>query len=679
MRTSCSPSHAPAALARYILPTLLSALLALAPGMVSAANDAEMTLNLVGTDIETAVKAISQISGRNFLIDPRVKGTLNIISGKPVSRELTYQILVSALRLQGFSVVEGKNLTKILPEADAKFHAGAHSAKDGSRGEQVVTQVLAVRYQPAVQLLGVLKPLVGTNQSISADTGSNTLIVTDSADNIARLEKVLASIDIPRGDEPLIVNLRHASAIEIAASLNRLYAGTGTAQGQGSLTAIPDPRSNRVIVRSDNPGQLAKLVPLINEMDKPGAGLGNVRVVYLKHAEAAKVAQTLRAIMSSDASANQGGAGLPATAPNPAAAASPGAQGALLPGSLVQADTASNALIVTAPEPVFNNLRNVIDMLDHRRAQVYIEALIVELSADRAAEFGIQWQDLSGLTSKGTRLFGGTNFGGTGTNIISAAQNIGSVGGGLNIGVAKGTINIPGLGSITNLGLLARFLETETQANILSTPNILTLDNEEAKIVIGKNVPFVTGSYTTTAGNAAVTPFQTYERKDVGLTLKVKPQISEGGVVRVQIYQEASSVQENTASNSAGPTTNKRSLESNVLVDDGNIIALGGLIEDNFNQADERVPVLGDLPYVGNLFRYRNRERKKTNLMIFLRPRIIRDSGGHQALTNERYDRLLGQQNDLAERLRDAYDGQPVPLLPVRPDALAGSEAGPQR
>lgn len=665
MFTSCPPSPA-STVARTLLPLILSALLTFSARGVGAADESEMTLNLVGADIETAVKAISRISGRNFLIDPRVKGNVNVISGKPVSRELTYQILVSALRLQGFSVVEGKHLTKILPEADAKFHAGTRRTRD-TGGEQVVTQVLAVRYQPAAQLLAVLKPLVGNNQSISADTGSNTLIVTDSADNIARLEKVLAAIDIPRGDEPLIVNLRHASAIEVAASLNRLYAGAAGTQGQGGLNAIADSRSNRVIVRSENAGQLSKLVPLINEMDKPGAGLGNVRVIYLKHAEATKVAQTLRAILSSETTASSGSSLV--TPPAAAGSAAQPSQGALQPGSLVQADPASNALIVTAAEPVFNNLRQVVDMLDHRRAQVYIEALIVELSADRAAEFGIQWQDLSGLTSKGTRVFGGTNFGGTGTNIIGTAQNIGSLGGGLNIGVAKGTINIPGLGSITNLGLLARFLETETQANILSTPNILTLDNEEAKIVIGKNVPFVTGSFTTTSGNAAVTPFQTYERKDVGLTLKVKPQISEGGVVRVQIYQEASSVQENTASNSAGPTTNKRSLESNVLVDDGNIIALGGLIEDNFNQADERVPVLGDLPYVGNLFRYRNRERKKTNLMIFLRPHIIRDSGGYQALSNERYDRLLGQQRAQAEQLRDAFDAAPVPMLPARDEA----------
>lgn len=679
MPTPCFSSSRLRQACRLFLPLAVAALLALPPLPSRAAGEEEMTLNLVGADIESAVKAISQISGRNFLIDPRVKGTINIISGKPVPRALTYQILVSALRLQGFSVVEGPHVTKILPEADAKAQAGPLAQPGTARGEQVMTQVFTIRYQSAAQLIGVLKPLVSANQSIAADSGSNTLVVTDSADNLRRLEKIIASIDLPRGDEPLVIALRHASAVEVAANLNRLYVGAGGATGgasPGTLSAIADPRGNRVIVRSDNPGQLSKVAALINEMDKPGAGLGNIRVVYLKHAEATKVAQTLRAILGTE-SGPTGSSPLTTSSPAAGATSAPGTasatsqniQGALVAGSMIQADTASNALIITAPEAVFNNLRNVIEMLDRRRAQIYIEALIVELSADRAAEYGIQWQDLSGLSSNNTKLFGGTNFGGTGTNIISAAQNIGTVGGGLNIGMAKGTINIPGLGTITNLGLLARFLETETQANILSTPNILTLDNEEAKIIIGKNVPFVTGSYTSTgSSSSSVTPFQTYERKDVGLTLKVKPQISEGGVVRIQIYQEASSLQENTASNSAGPTTNKRSLESNVLVDDGNIIVLGGLIEDNFNQADERVPVLGDIPYLGNLFRYRNRSRKKTNLMIFLRPHIMRDSGSYQNLTNERYDMLLGGQQELAEKLRDWRDSAPVPVLPARPD-----------
>ena len=451
---------------------------------------------------------------------------------------------------------------------------------------------------------------------------------------------------------------------------------------------MADPRSNRVIIRSDSPGQLARARTLISQMDKPDSGIGNIRVVYLRNAEAARVAQTLRAIIGGESTSAATPATAPASTPN-FAPTSPnqgntGTAGnftntqastnALVPGSMIQADTASNALIITAPEPVFNNLRNVIDMLDRRRAQVHIEALIVELTTERAAEVGIQWQNLAGLKDgKGVSVIGGSNFGGTGQNIIGASQNIGTLGKGLNVGVVNGQISIPGLGLVTNLGLLARFLETEVRANVLSTPSLLTLDNEEAKIVIGQNLPFVTGAYSTTGNAATVSPFQTYERRDVGLTLKVKPQITEGGVVRVQIYQEASTVQPGSLSSNSGPITNKRSLESNVLVDDGNVIVLGGLIEDSMGDNQEKVPLVGDLPVLGNLFRYDSRNRKKTNLMVFLRPRIIRDGLDYQNLTGDRYEMLLGAQKKFGEETRAWLDNSPTPSLP----SLHGNSLAP--
>lgn len=654
---------------------------------VCAAADEEVTLNFVGADIESAIKAIGQVTKRNFVIDPRVKGTINIVSGKPVSRELAYQVLVSALRLQGFAVVEGRAVTKILPDADARMQGGPLVTKGAQSGDQIMTQVFHIRYESAVQMVGVLKPLVGANQSISANAVSNTLVVTDAADNLQRLERIIASIDVPHGDDPQIIPLKYASAVEVAGNLNRLFAPVGGNYGAaaGALVAMADPRGNRVMLRADNPGLLARATTLIAGMDKPESGLGNIRVVYLKHADAPRLAQMLRAILGSEtgtasgASAQQPGAAT--VAPLSAANAQPVSAGftgaapplsgnstqqntaALVPGSMIQADVGSNALIITAPETVFNNLQNVIAMLDRRRAQVHIEALIVELTAERAAEFGIQWQDLSGINGGGPNAIGGTNFGGVGTNIVSTAINIGTAGRGLNFGIVDGQINIPGIGTITNLGLLARFLETEANANILSTPSIMTLDNEEAKIVIGQNLPFVTGSYSTTGNTASVTPFQTYERRDVGLTLKVRPQITEGGVVRVQIYQEASTVQPGTASSAAGPTTNKRSLESSVLVDDGNIIVLGGLIEDSFGNNEEKVPLLGDVPVLRNLFRYENRNRKKTNLMVFLRPRIIRDVVGYQEITEDRYQHLLVGQKKQAQQTQPAWGDHSVPML----------------
>jgi general secretion pathway protein D len=532
----------------------------------------------------------------------------------------------------------------------------------------------------------VLRPLVSANQSISATIGSNTLLVTDSADNLSRIERIIAAIDVPHGDDPQIIALKHASALDVAGNLNRLYASQpGANSAATGLTVIADQRGNRIIIRSDNPGQLARARALVADMDKADAGIGNIRVVFLKNAEAVKVAQTLRAILGAE-TGNSGASGGNTASQQPTAFSAPAnassnasssafsnsssnsGQGALVPGSMIQADTASNALIITAAEPVYNNLRNVIEMLDRRRAQVYIEALVVELTADRAAEFGIQWQGLGGLNKSGNQVVGGTNFGGVGQNILSTAQNVGSVGAGLNIAVTRGQINIPGLGMVTNLGMLARFLETEARANILSTPNILTLDNEEAKIVIGQNLPFVTGSYSTVGNASTVTPFQTYERKDVGLTLKVRPLITEGGVVRVQIYQEASSVQAGTANSAAGPTTNKRSLESNVLVDDGNIIVLGGLIEDSYGLDQEKVPLLGDIPVLGNLFQYENRNRKKTNLMVFLRPHIVRDASDYRGLTSDRYDMLLGAQRKFGDDVRSWRDnGAETPILPTLP------------
>jgi general secretion pathway protein D len=311
-------------------------------------------------------------------------------------------------------------------------------------------------------------------------------------------------------------------------------------------------------------------------------------------------------------------------------------------GGMIQPDAATNSLIITAPEPLYRNIRVIIDKLDSRRAQVIIETLMVEVNADKAAEFGIQFQSLTGLNSNDASVIGGTNFNSTngGSNIIGAAQNLSSLGPGLNVGVVKGSITIPGIGTVTNLGFLARALETTAGGNILSRPNILTLDNEEAKFLVGQNLPFITGSFTQTT-TGSTNPFQTYERKDVGLQLRVKPQISEGGTVKLSIYLEVSSVVPGTAA--AGFITNKRSFESNLLVEDGDFVVLSGLIEDKSNTSVSKVPILGDLPLIGALFRYENRDRSKTNTMVFLRPTIVRNATTSTALSSDRYDYMQSQ------------------------------------
>lgn len=619
-----------------------------------AAPDEPVMLNFVNADIETVVKAIGEISGRNFVVDPRVKGTINIISAQPVPRSLSYEILLSSLRMQGFSAVENGSMTKIVPEADAKLHAGMGTSRRGG-GEKLISRVFIMQHGSANQLVPVIRPIISPNNTVAAMPQANALLVTDYADNIRRIESIIDSIERASANDVVILPVKHAPASEMALMLNRLLqeASTGAANAAdgGRFTIVPDMRSNQLLVRADTAGRLAKVRSLLEKLDQPSQAGANVRVVYLRNAEAAKVAQTLRSLLSGESAANSAPS---APAAAPAGAAAPATQ-APASGPLaanIQADSANNALIMNVPDAMYQNLRNVIELLDKRRAQVFVEALVVEVSAERAQEVGLQWQLLS--NSAGGAIIGGTNFPSAGTPGIAgvAVGGYGVLAGasGLSLGYSKGTVNIPGIGQILNLGVLARALEKEAEGNVLSTPNLMTLDNEEAKIVIGQNVPFLTGSYSNTGngssgGSSSVSsPFQTYERKDVGLTLRLTPQISEGGLVKLKILQEVSSVDEASRNNQAGLTTNKRAIETTVTVDDGNIIAIGGLIQEAVSDGEDKVPLLGNVPGLGWLFKYQKKQRKKTNLMVFLRPTILRDAASAVQLAGDRYDYVIGQQ-----------------------------------
>ena len=687
------------------LPLALPAL----PAMAAETEHGDtVSLNFVNADIGAVIQAISRISGRNFVVDPRVKGTLNIVTARPVQRSLSYSILLSALRLQGYAAIEGQGVTKIVPEADAKLHAVPVGKGQGAGGgDRLTTQVFTLRHESAAQLVPVIRPLVAPNNTVTAYPGNNSLVVTDYAENIGRIARIIESIDVPQGDMRVIA-LQHASALDLAQTVNRLLGDGSTAgsavgvpgaTGDASqrVTVIGDPRTNSLLVRSDNPSKLNAVRQLVFNLDQPGAA-GNIHVVYLKNAEAAKVAQTLRAVLSGSGDGGTGGLPGQSSFSTASGGSSTGFGGgtASAAGSntqsnvsgfgttpsfstttssnagatgngIIQADPMSNALIITAPDAIYNNLRKVIDQLDRRRAQVYVEALIAEVSTEKASEIGIQWQ-VGKIGS--TTAFGGTAFGSGGNNILNLAASLASSssttlpGNGLNLLLGGGTITVGGR-QIANLNMLAHLLESDTKTNILSTPNIITLDNEEAKIMVGKNVPFVTGSYATAStGSTSVNPFTTFERKDVGLMLKVKPQISEGGLVRLQIYQEASAIIDATLTNATGPTTTKRAIESTVLVDDGAMVALGGLVEDTYGGGVEKVPVLGDLPVLVPLFRYTTRSRGKTNLIVFLRPVILRDGATLQGISSERYNYVIGQQ-----RMMDNPDalmrGEPrAPLLP---------------
>ena len=589
------------------------------------------TLNFVDADIESVIAAVGDYTNTTFLIDPRVKGTLTLVSEKPLSKAQAFQLLTSVLRLRGYTVVSANGYSKVVPEADAKLQGGPMQA-GGVRGDQIATQVFHLNFESANNLVAVLRPLISPNNTINANPGSNTLVITDYADNLMRMGKIIAALDSPASSELNVVPIRYAVASDIAVMVNRLLEpGAAPGGDAGRISVLAYPRTNSVVVRAPSEARANLAKELIAKLDQPTAQPGNVHVVYLKNAEATKLAQILRAVVTSDSSA--------ITTSSPSSPSSPAqAQATLSSGGaagFIQADPTTNTLIITASESVYRDMRTVIEQLDARRAQVYIESLIVEVSAQKAAELGVQWAASSG-DSTGTRVGLLTGFSSKGNNLINQT-----------VAKAAGTIPLPpgngltlGILNQTGLGALAHALESDTSANILSMPNLITLDNEEAKIIVGQNVPFVTGQYTTaaSAGSAGVNPFQTVERKDIGLQLRVKPQISQGGTVRMAIYQENSTIDTTVNTDGAGLATTKRSLETNVLVDDGQIIVLGGLIDDKLQDGMEKVPGLGDIPLIGGLFQYKTRNHAKTNLMVFLRPTIIRNSEESMSLTGDRYD-----------------------------------------
>lgn len=660
---------------------LLACVLAASPVVhAQSTSSGEASLNFVGADIESVIKAVGHYTGTTFLIDPRIKGTISVVSEKPVSKAQAFRLLTSALRLQGYTVVAGDGYTKVVPEADAKLQAGPTVA-GAVRGDQIATQIFHLNYETANNLVAVLRPLISPNNTINANPGNNSLVITDYADNLRRLGRIIASLDGPATGDLDVIPIHYAIASDIATMVNRLLDSTANTPGgdSGRVSLLADSRTNSVIVRAPSAARANLAKGLIDKLDQPTAQPGNVHVVHLKNAEATKLAQTLRSVVSGDIAApaqtqqsrtdnsssfnsqQQPAAGPGTTLGGNSQAASGTATQALSGGGtagFIQADAATNTLIITSSEAVYRNLRMVIDLLDVRRAQVYVESLIVEVSASKAAEFGIQWLGLSGNSTSDYRVGAGTSFAaGTSNNLFSlgAAAAAGTAaaalpGAGLSIGIFR-QIN----GKI-GLGALAHALESDANANILSMPNLITLDNEEAKIIVGQNVPFITGQYTTAAsgGAAGVNPFQTIERKDVGLSLRVRPQISEGGTVKMAIYQETSAVQD--TANAAGIITSKRSIDTNVIVDDGQIIVLGGLIEDTVQDSDDKVPGLGNLPVIGNLFKYQTRKRVKTNLMVFLRPTVVRSNEQSVSLAGDRYELIRN-----VERNAQPTD---VPLLP---------------
>ncbi|MDR3300853.1 MAG: type II secretion system secretin GspD [Candidatus Accumulibacter sp.] len=665
---------------KYSMRLFLCAALCAAGVTAALAADGPVTLNFVNSDIESTVRAVGVITGKNFVIDPKVKGTINIISSQPVARSLVYPILLSALRQQGFTAVENDSIVKITPDADAKNQATRVFTRKGkAAGDQVVTQIFPLKHASAAQLAASLRPLVSANNFLAAYPGGNTLVVTDYADNVARFGQIIDNVDQAADNDIFAIRVRHASALDVAQTIGRLMPEVfvqgvappmPTPDGVKRTVVVTDIRNNQLLVRSQAAEHGQQIRALVGNLDTPAASGSNINVVYLRNAEAVALAETLKGILtgsgedSSSSSGFSGGgasalsSGLSSGASGASASTSSAtAQTSMLSGGststggstrqaagvnveiggatvLIRADSTTNALVITAPDHIYNNLRAVIDKLDVRRAQIYIEALIAEVNVSQNDEMGVQWAAAGEHRSV---------QGGGIANLSPTATNLGA----LYAGYVSGAMAIPTTFSFGlfngNLGILATALENNGNGNVLSTPNLLMLDNEEARIMVGQNIPILTGSYTTISGSTT-NPFQTVERKDVGIVLKIKPQISDSGSITLTVAQEVSSIDNSVNTQGAGLATKVRQIDTKVLVDDGQTIVLGGLIEDKVTDSNFKVPLLGDVPLLGALFRYEMHDRSRVNLMVFLRPTILRDAKSSQALSSERYEYLRAEQ-----------------------------------
>ncbi|MFA7944234.1 type II secretion system secretin GspD [Pseudomonas brenneri] len=665
--------------------------------------DQPVQLNFVEAEIQAVVRALSRATGQQFLVDPRVKGNLTLVSEGQVPAHQAYDMLLAALRMQGFSVVDVGGVAQVVPEADAKLLGGPIYNAASPSGNGMQTRTFRLQYENAVNLIPVLRPIVSPNNPINAYPGNNSIVITDYAENLARVAQIIDGIDTPSAIDTDVVPVQNGIAVDIAAMVAELLETQGNDQTQ-KIAVVGDPRSNSIIIRAGSPERTELARNLIYKLDNAQSNPSNMHVVYLRNAQAGKLAQSLRGMLTGESESGvsdeartqlsaMGGAGTTSQGSPQNSSGTPTGSGVQSSGYAkdstgasnttseqntafsaggvtIQADATTNTLLISAPDPLYRNLREVIDMLDQRRAQVVIESLIVEVNEDDASEFGVQWQ-AGNLGGKGG--FGGVNLGGSGINGTPTSKtSIDVLPKGLNIGLVDGTVDIPGIGRVLDLKVLARALKSKGGTNVLSTPNLLTLDNEAASIFVGQTIPFVTGSYVTGGGGTSNNPFQTVQREEVGLKLNVRPQISEGGTVKLDIYQEVSSV-DARASVEAGTVTNKRAIDTSILLDDGQIMVLGGLLQDGYTQSNDAVPWLSDIPGLGALFRNESRSVNKTNLMVFLRPYIIRDSGAGRSITLNRYDFMRRAQGGLQPQHSWALPDVQAPQLPAVEKAIPGS------
>ena len=606
----------------------------------AASGQATITPNYKDADIQQIIEAVGEITGKNFIIDPRVKAQVTMVSSTPMSADAFYEAFLSILQVYGFVAVPSGSVIKILPDANARQLPGWEgAAASNRRADDIVTQVVLVSNVAAAQLVPILRPLIPQYGHLAAHPASNMLIISDRAANVDRILSIIRRIDQSSDEEYEVIRLTHASAAETVRVVSSLQQGAGAEGGGQRTTIVADERTNSVLVSGDKADRL-RLRTLIAHLDTPLEDGGDTRVRYLRYADSLDLAGKLEAQYS--------GSENPEGGPRSATDIS------------IWADEQTNALVITAPPKIMRSMMSVIDKIDIRRAQVLVEAIIVEVSSDKSAELGITWAMLSD-----GNIAAVTDFPGLVPGVTSAAgAAAGEVVDATSV-IADG-INL-GLGRISDSGTswvgLIQALEADADSNIMATPTLVTLDNEEAEIAVGQEVPFLTGSFSNTgSAGGAVNPFQTIERQQVGLTLKITPQINEGNAVLLEIDQEISSILPSVEASDI--VTSNRSVTTSVIVSDGDTLVLGGLLQDELQESEQRVPVLGSIPLIGALFRATKTEMRKVNLMIFIKPTILRDDVATSYATNQKYDSIRNLQLAEKDKERRLFQDLMPPTLP---------------
>jgi len=607
---------------------------------LALAEQDQFSLNFKNVDIHALIETVADATGKNFIVDPRITGNITVVTSTPMKAAQVYDVFLSILKVHGYAAVPNGNVVKIVPNVNVKQDGEENELRAaGKNGDEQLTRVVQVHHIDATQVVQTLMPLMPQYAFMGAVPDGNAVILSDTAANVDRLVAVIKQIDRSDVHNIEIINLHHAHAADLIVPLNSLI--TSSSANRAMATPPPlvaDERTNSIIIGGD-PDQHLQIRALIANLDAPVERDGNTEVIRMRYALAKDLVETLTGVGSKGDKAGKNQNQTQTTKEK---------------DFDIRADEASNALIITASQDTLRNLKSVVRQLDVRRAQVHIEAIIAEVSYDKLQQIGVEWQ----TKEDGKGVFGGYRQGKE--NSLDLAKFVSTVGKGMNIGYFAGS----------ELKAMINALATDTDVNILSTPSLVTLDNEEASMLVGENIPLTTGQYTPSPGSGVSTPFQTIQREDVGIKLKVLPQINEGNAVKLKVTQEVSSVKKESDS----PTLQKRQIETSVVVDDGKVLVLGGLIKDDVNETVDKVPLLADIPLIGYLFQSNNTTVRKTNLMVFLRPQILRDEITAGELTQKQYGRIQDKQQEFNRDGLLLMPDESMPQMQDLPEAMPGSE-----